>query len=47
MSPLDNDDLRAMIADYGCKGQRIGVEYHAYGLTAQRGKMVDAAMAGF
>jgi len=41
------DDLRAMIADYGCKWQRVGVEYHAYGLTAQRGKMVDAAMAGF
>ena len=41
------DDLRALIADYGCEGQRIGVEYHAYGLTAQRGKMVDAAMAGF
>ena len=41
------DDLREMIADYGCKGQRIGVEYHAYGLTAQRGKMVDKAMEGF
>jgi Xaa-Pro dipeptidase len=41
------DDLREMIADYGCQRQRIGVEYHAYGLTAQRGKMVDAAMAGF
>ena len=41
------DDLRDMIADYGCRGQRIGVEYHAYGLTAQRGKMVDAAMEGF
>ena len=26
---------------------RIGAEYHAYGLTAQRGKMVDAAFAGF
>lgn len=41
------DDLRAMIADFGCEGQRVGVEYHAYGLTAQRGRMVDAAMAGF
>jgi Xaa-Pro dipeptidase len=41
------DDLRNMIADFGVKGQRIGVEYHAYGLTAQRGKMVDAALAGF
>jgi Xaa-Pro dipeptidase len=26
---------------------RLGAEYHAYGLTAQRGKMVDAAFAGF
>jgi len=41
------DDLREMIADYGCRGRRIGVEYHAYGLTAQRGKMVDKAMGGF
>ena len=36
-----------MVGDYGGRGKRIGVEYHAYGLTAQRGKMVDAAFAGF
>ena len=41
------DDLRDMLADYGCRGQKLGVEYHAYGLTAQRGKMVDAALVGF
>jgi Xaa-Pro dipeptidase len=40
-------ELRDMVADYGGRGKRIGVEYHAYGLTAQRGKMVDAAFAGF
>jgi Xaa-Pro dipeptidase len=40
-------DLRDMLADYGCRGKRLGVEYHAYGLTAQRGKMVDAALEGF
>jgi len=40
-------DLRDMLADLGCRGQRLGVEYHAYGLTAQRGKMVDAALEGF
>lgn len=40
-------DLRDMIADYGARGKRVGVEYHAYGLTAQRGKMVDAALEGF
>ncbi len=41
------DDLRAMLEDYGCRGKRIGVEYHAYGLTGQRAKMVDAALDGF
>ena len=41
------DDLRDMLESYGCRGKRIGVEYHAYGLTAQRGKMVDAALEGF
>jgi Xaa-Pro dipeptidase len=40
-------ELRDMVADYGGRGKQIGVEYHAYGLTAQRGKMVDAAFAGF
>ncbi|MEM7236957.1 MAG: Xaa-Pro peptidase family protein [Pseudomonadota bacterium] len=40
-------DLRSMITDYGARGQRIGIEYHAYGLTAQRGKMVDRALDGF
>jgi Xaa-Pro dipeptidase len=40
-------DLRDMLESYGCCGKRIGVEYHAYGLTAQRGKLVDAALDGF
>jgi Xaa-Pro dipeptidase len=40
-------DLRDMMADLGARGKRIGIEYHAYGLTAQRGKMVDAALDGF
>src|SRR5271163_3920174 len=40
-------ELRDMVDDHGGRGQRIGAEYHAYGLTAQRGKMVDAAFAGF
>src|SRR5262244_3840721 len=38
----DPAELRDMVADYGGHGRRIGVEYHAYGLTAQRGKAVDA-----
>ena len=41
------EDLKKMLEDYGCKGKRLGIEYHAYGLTAQRGKMVDAALEGF
>jgi Xaa-Pro dipeptidase len=41
------DDVRDMLDSYGCRGKRLGVEYHAYGLTAQRGKMVDAALDGF
>lgn len=40
-------ELRDLVAEYGGRGKRIGVEYHAYGLTAQRGKMIDAAFAGF
>jgi len=40
-------ELRDLVADYGGRGKRLGVEYHAYGLTAQRGRMVDAAFAGF
>jgi Xaa-Pro dipeptidase len=41
------EDLRDMLASHGCRGKRLGVEYHAYGLTAQRGQMVDAALQGF
>ena len=36
-----------MLEDHGCRGKRLGVEYHAYGLTGQRAKMVDAALEGF
>jgi Xaa-Pro dipeptidase len=41
------DDLRDMLESYKCRGKHLGIEYHAYGLTAQRGKMVDAALEGF
>jgi Xaa-Pro dipeptidase len=40
-------ELRDLVAEYGGRSKRIGVEYHAYGLTAQRGKMVDDAFTGF
>jgi len=41
------EDLREMLDSLGCRGKRLGVEYHAYGLTAQRGQMVDGALHGF
>jgi len=41
------EELRAILAEYGAKGKRLGVEYEAYGLTAASGKKLDAALAGF
>jgi len=41
------DELRDLLADYACRGQRLGVEYEAYGLTAANGKRLDAALQGF
>ncbi|WP_108663094.1 M24 family metallopeptidase [Acuticoccus kandeliae] len=40
-------DVREMLRDHGMEGKRVGVEYHAYGLTGQRAKMVDAALDTF
>ncbi len=40
-------ELRDLMEEYGCRGQHIGIEYHAYGLTAQRGRMIDRALDGF
>lgn len=45
---VDSDpvrDLTAMLADLGAKG-RLGVEYDSYGLTAFRGRQLDAALSG-
>ena len=39
--------LRDMLAEYGAKARRIGVEYDAYGLTAAAGRRLDAALDGF
>ena len=38
------EDLRDMLDSYRARGKRLGVEYHAYGLTAQRGQLVDTAL---
>lgn len=39
--------LRDMLADLGCAGTRLGIEYNSYGLTAANGKAVDAALDDF
>jgi Xaa-Pro dipeptidase len=41
------DDLRQLVSKLGGAGARIGVEYEAYGLTAARGKALDARFEGF
>jgi Xaa-Pro dipeptidase len=40
-------DLKAVLAELGCAGKRLGVEYEAYGLTAANGRRLDAALDGF
>jgi Xaa-Pro dipeptidase len=40
-------ELRAILDSHGCRGQRLGVEYEAYGLTARNGKRLEAALDGF
>jgi Xaa-Pro dipeptidase len=39
-------DLRAILEERGFKGQHLGVEYEAYGLTAANGKRLEAALDG-
>lgn len=41
------EDLQQLLESYDCRGKRLGVEYHAYGLTAQRGKLVDTTLSEF
>lgn len=40
-------DLRAILVEKGLAGQRLGIEYEAYGLTARNGRRLDAALDGF
>ena len=40
-------ELRAIAAEKGLGGKRIGVEYESYGLVAANGRRLDAAFAGF
>ncbi len=39
-------ELAAILAEHGCRGARLGVEYDAYGLTAASGQRLDAALSG-
>ena len=39
--------LKQVLDEFGCRGQRLGVEYDAYGLTAKNGKLLEAALSGF
>ncbi|MFW5853734.1 MAG: M24 family metallopeptidase [Thermodesulfobacteriota bacterium] len=41
------EQLKAALAEFGCQGKRLGVEYEAYGLTARNGKLLDSALADF
>jgi Xaa-Pro dipeptidase len=40
-------DLKAILAELGLEGSRLGVEYDAYGLTAANGRRLDAELEGF
>ena len=41
------DQLREVLAEFGLKGARLGVETETYGLTARNGRRLEAAMDGF
>ena len=41
------DDLKDLLKKGGLEGKRLGIEYDATGLSAARGKQVDAALDGF
>jgi Xaa-Pro dipeptidase len=38
--------LRQILAEHGCRGRRLGVEWDAYGLTARNGQRLAAALDG-
>ena len=40
-------DIRDVLDEHGMRGKRLGVEYHAFGLTAYWGKKLDASLEGF
>lgn len=40
-------ELRGILAEHGCRGRRLGVEWDAYGLTAAGGRKLAAELDGF
>ncbi|MDA0998671.1 MAG: Xaa-Pro peptidase family protein [Proteobacteria bacterium] len=40
-------ELKNVLAEIGCGGRRLGIEWEAYGLTARNGQRVAAALDGF
>ncbi len=41
------DDLVAMLEDFGCRDKKLGVELHAYGLTAQLWQNISPSLTGY
>jgi len=39
--------LKSILEEFACQGQKLGVEYDAYGLTAKNGKLLEVALADF
>ena len=41
------DDLRALLDELGCEGEKLGVEYESYGMTGRNALRLNAALDGF
>ena len=41
------EELRGLLEEHRCRGRRLGVEWDAYGLTAQNGRRLADTLAGF
>ena len=41
------DDVREVMRELGLQNKRVGVEYDAYGLSARRGKALEASLGDF
>ncbi|HEY0129535.1 MAG TPA: Xaa-Pro peptidase family protein [Rubrobacteraceae bacterium] len=41
------EDLKGILEEHGCGGERLGIETDAYGLTGYNLKRVEAALSGF